>query len=302
MTASALIELRDGSGKSRALINSVGAALSQLSLAGDDALPPLLPEAQADWFAGVTLAPWPNRMANAQWQFEGRLLKGKVNNPPSNAHHGLVFDKRFSVIEQAANSVTLSCLLGEDLVYPFAVRVLVRYELSAQGIRVGMTAVNESHERVPVALGGHPYIAFRDGDALQLDAATVYENDERQIPNGKTSAIETRGMRAGEPAKLSTLRLDDCFTGLGRDPEGLAHARVIRADGSQVDLWQDESFPFTMVYIHRNFFFVDRSLNAVAIEAQTAPANALNSGEALVWLAPNQKWQGTWGIDLISSN
>ncbi len=33
----------------------------------------------------------------------------------------------------------------------------------------------------------------------------------------------------------------------------------------------------------------------------TAPANALNSGEGLRWLEPDETWTGTWGIRRVWS-
>jgi aldose 1-epimerase len=36
----------------------------------------------------------------------------------------------------------------------------------------------------------------------------------------------------------------------------------------------------------------------LALEAQSAPANAFNTGDGLVWLEPGQIWSGTWGIDI----
>jgi aldose 1-epimerase len=36
----------------------------------------------------------------------------------------------------------------------------------------------------------------------------------------------------------------------------------------------------------------------VALEPQSSPANALNTGDGLVWLEPGQVWSGRWGVDI----
>jgi aldose 1-epimerase len=38
--------------------------------------------------------------------------------------------------------------------------------------------------------------------------------------------------------------------------------------------------------------------HAIAIEPQTAPANAFNSQEDLIWLEPNQTHIASWGAEL----
>jgi aldose 1-epimerase len=60
-----------------------------------------------------------------------------------------------------------------------------------------------------------------------------------------------------------------------------------------VTLWQDETFPYTHVFVTDQY---PGRAQAVAIEPMTAPANALNSGDGLVWLEPDEEFSGSWGI------
>lgn len=296
MNAANLIELVDGAG-ARALVNPLGAALLELELAGAVLMPQLAATAQPDWFAGVTLAPWPNRLAHARWRFAGKELVGAVNNPPDNAHHGLVFNKPFDVVERQPAAVQLECWLGDDAVYPFNVCIGVRYELQRGRLRVELTARNSADQRVPIALGGHPYIACGPADSLTVNAGLVLESDAAMIPNGRTASLATRGLQSGRPTPIAELQLDDCFSDLPWDAAGHAHCVISRPDGSQIDVWQEAGFGYTMVYIHRDFFYAQLKSDAIAIEPQTAPANALNSGEGLIWLEPGADWRGVWGID-----
>jgi aldose 1-epimerase len=58
-------------------------------------------------------------------------------------------------------------------------------------------------------------------------------------------------------------------------------------------LWQDENFRYTHVFVSRKF--PGRRI-AVALEPQTGPANAFNSGQDLGWLDPGQETSLEWGI------
>jgi aldose 1-epimerase len=40
----------------------------------------------------------------------------------------------------------------------------------------------------------------------------------------------------------------------------------------------------------------DPPRQALAVEPMTAPPDALNSGQGLLWLEPEQSWEGSWGL------
>jgi aldose 1-epimerase len=54
------------------------------------------------------------------------------------------------------------------------------------------------------------------------------------------------------------------------------------------------AFPWVQVFTR---LAQERGADAgIAIEPLTCPADAFNSGESLVRLAPGAEWTGTWGI------
>ena len=60
-----------------------------------------------------------------------------------------------------------------------------------------------------------------------------------------------------------------------------------------MELWTEPAYG----YVH--VFFTDRfpgRHRAVAVEPMTAPANALNSGEALAWIDAGEQLAAAWGI------
>jgi aldose 1-epimerase len=58
----------------------------------------------------------------------------------------------------------------------------------------------------------------------------------------------------------------------------------------------------TYTFIFTPDFYVNNAdstpRHAIAIEPQTAPANAFNSKEDLIWLEPNQVHSASWGAEL----
>jgi aldose 1-epimerase len=98
------------------------------------------------------------------------------------------------------------------------------------------------------------------------------------------------------PRELGDAVLDHCFTDLERDEDGLARVRLDTAGGGpQASLWVDASFDYLMLFTG-DTLAPDARRRGLAIEPMTCPANALQSGEGLVRLAPGASFSGRWGI------
>lgn len=283
-------------GEVSAQIAPIGAGLHAFRV-GDREVMPLDAEwTRARWFSGHTLAPWPNRMRDGVWIFEGKVLSAPANDGKGNALHGLVAQRDFAVVHQAGDSISLECLLGDDDVYPFAVRVRVTYSVDANGLTCACGARNESNRRVPFAVGTHPFFPFDDECTLTINAANVFEVDDRLIPTGRLLDLSPWGARQGEPIPMATFDVDDCFTGLARDAAGLAHTYINYPDGFVTDVWQDTGLGHTVIFTTRDFEWSTGGTKAIAIEPQTAPTNAFNTGIDLTWLAPGEESVVRWGV------
>lgn len=283
-------------GSTRALVTPLGAGLHALQV-GDRAVMPVDTErSRARWFSGPTLAPWPNRIRDGRWNIAGRDFSKAPNDGLGNALHGLVFDRAFEVVEQHDDRVVLEYLLGADTAYPWAVRVRVSYAVDAGGLTCTFGARNECDERVPFAIGTHPYFAFDDGCMLTIDAEQGFAVDDRLIPTGDMLGLEAWSAAPGEPFSLAGFTADDCFTAHRRDDRGLAHTVITYPDGATTDVWQDAAMGYTVVFVTRDFEWGDGTVNAIAIEPQTAPTNAFNTGTSLIWLEPAAECAVQWGI------
>jgi aldose 1-epimerase len=293
------IELSNGCAEVR--VSPWGASLTALNLGGLKVVSQVTDSAMADAFAGVTLAPWPNRLANGHWQLSGVSFVGALNDEKGNANHGLVFDRKFATQRESLNSVSFSIELGQDEVYPFQIGFKVDYVLVDRALTVKISATNNDHLELPVAFGSHPYLVVSGDSKIAIPARMQLVSNSNQIPTSREAASKQliEGTRV---PRFDELELDDCFGDLILDDKGRATTTITHSDGQTVELWQDKTFKYLMVYTNRALDSTTGSISAIALEPQTAPPNALNSGEDLIWLAPGQTAAASWGIKVTSKH
>jgi len=243
--------------------------------------------------AGCVLVPWPNRIRDGRYRFDGVDHQLPLTEPANlNASHGLVKWARWQCLERTPASV----LMGYDVVpqtgYPFEVRLRLRYSVSADGLTVRLTAENSGSAVAPFGAGFHPFLDLAGSpveDAeLLIPAETVLRTDERQIPVGRLPVAGT-GFDLRRLRPLGELRLDDGFADL------TGSVAVLRTPRRRLELHWDSAFRYLQVFTPPA---VTPGRTAVAIEPMSCPANAFNSGEGLTRLAPGAEWSGSWGIRL----
>lgn len=147
------------------------------------------------------LAPWPNRIENGEYDFNGKHYCAPVNEyhpaPRNNANHGYAYHYMWKLESLTDSAVTLSLRFPNLDGYPFDVTVTVTYELGENGMTVTINARNDGDEPAPWALGLHPWLANgeqgatsaeRDADSaachLQIKAASHVTVNEALIPTG----------------------------------------------------------------------------------------------------------------------
>jgi aldose 1-epimerase len=286
-------------GEHEATVVEVGAGLRSYRHAGVDVTCPYSEDVLPPKCCGSPLVPWPNRLRNGRYRFDGADLQVALSEPATgNAIHGLARWARWSPVEHSASAVTLRIDLVPQTGWPFEVRVDVRYALGADGLTVTVTAQNTGTRRAPFGAGFHPYLSTRgvplDDVELLLPAATRLLTDERQIPVGSQPVAGTdHDLRALRP--LGTLRMDDCFTDLqtagGR---GVAELHTARG-GAQ--LWFEPAFGHLQAFTLDPFPGLHTA--GVALEPMSCAPDAFNSGDGLQVLEPGAGWSASWGITPI---
>jgi aldose 1-epimerase len=283
-------------GAHRAAVVEVGAGLRSYTVGGvdvtatygDDVLPPKC--------CGTTLVPWPNRIRDGRYTFDGTAYQLALIEPAArNAIHGLGRWARWAKVRHGADEVTLRLDIVPQNGYPFEVRVETTYSLDADhGLMVTIGARNLGSIRAPFGAGSHPYLSTR-GHAL-ADTTVRVPARERLVVDDKHVPIGTRPV-AGTPhdlrkgRRLRAVRFDDGFGELvTHDGRGVAE---VRSPGGGARLWFDETYRFLQV------FTVDALTPrqaAVAIEPMTCAPNAFNTSAGLIVLEPGGTWTGSWGI------
>ena len=249
---------------------------------------------------GITLVPWPNRVAGGRWSLDGQQQQLDLTEAAKgNASHGLLRYTAYQVVEREPHAVTLGATVFPQHGWPFQLDTTVRHELVADGMVVTHAITNVGSGRAPFAVGSHPFFRVGDHDPatlrVTLAAATRFEVDESSIPIA-TSPV------AGTPYDLSygplvgDLDLDTGYRDVEPDAEGVRTTTFTAPDGSATELWQDASFEYVQVFTPRNFPRDGVEGLAIAAEPMTAPANALASGEGLRWLDEGETWTGSWGV------
>jgi aldose 1-epimerase len=287
-------------GEQRVGVVTLGGGLRSYEVAGREILDGFAPGQRPTSGRGQVLAPWPNRIENGSYEFDGKRLQLPLTEPEhGNAIHGLVRGAAWNVVDQGADRVTLDYVAEPQPGYPFTLALGIEYVLSDTGLAVTTTARNIGREACPYGSGQHPYLTLGtptiDGLRLRVPARTVLISDERGLPVG-SEPVERTEYDFGVARPIGGTVLDNGYTGLEPDADG--RTRVLLDDegsGHGVTLWVDESYSCFMVFSGDSRPDVAR--RSLAVEPMTCPPNAFRTGESLIRLEPGESTASTWGIE-----
>jgi aldose 1-epimerase len=289
-------------GAARATIVEVGGGLREYEVDGRPVLEPYAVDRVRDGAHGAPLVPWPNRLADGHYAFDGEEHQLALTEPERhNAIHGLLLWRPWVAVEQSDERLVMGARLHPLPGYPFMLDVRIAYELSEDGLHVTTTAENIGDRACPYGHGQHPYLSPGEGSidacSLQLPAATrIVIDPDRQLPAGR-EAVRGTAFDFAEPRVIGEARIDHPFTDLVRDDSARAWARLHGADGACAELWVDESYPFVQLYTGDGLP-PDRARRGLAAEPMTCPPNAFVSGEGVIRLEPGDSVATSWGARL----
>jgi aldose 1-epimerase len=216
---------------------------------------------------GQVLAPWPNRIEDGAYAFDGQELQLPLTEPSAhNAIHGLARFMTWRAVEQVSDRVLLELLLHPQPGYPFTLLLRNEVSLGDDGLEVHTTAENVGDTACPFGLGHHPYLLARTGKV---------DDVEFELPG-----------RA--PQRVGDAKLDDTFGDLERDASGVARVRV-----DDTTVWLDTAYSYVLLFTGD---LPDVGRRSLAVEPMTCPRNAFRTGEALIRLEPGDRFEGRWGI------
>jgi aldose 1-epimerase len=259
--------------------------------------------AMCDAAHGAPLIPWPNRLRDGRYLFDGQQFQVALTEPEKrNAIHGLLRWRPWRVDERTDHRVVMRNRLFPMMGYPFTLECAIEYSMSDAGLMVRTTVANIGDDPCPYGSGQHPYLSPGDGliddCEVSLSAATrIDTDDERQLPTGRKPVEETPyDLRTA--SRLGNRAIDYAYTDLIRDEHGLAWVRMRGADDRTAAVWVDESYPFLEIFT-ADTLAPDRKRRGLGVEPMTCAPDAFNNGDGLLVLQPGQAATTTWGATLL---
>jgi len=291
-------------GDFRATITELGAGLRRLEHRGQPVIVGYEPDMLPPGGAGQLLCPWPNRVDGGHYTIDGAHYQLDLSEPANeNAIHGLT--RWLSWVpgpgSAAGDEITLRHVLLGHQGYPFCLEFDASYRLDAdRGLEVSISARNIGSLAAPYGTGSHPYLtagaATVDECELELPAGLWQPIGERGIPYDSPKDVTGTEFDFRAAKRIGITQLDSALTGLTRDADGRARARLT-GPRTQVTLWAGPGYEWLQVFTGDTLDPSHRR-KAVAIEPMTCPPNAFVSGVDLLMLEPGDSVTHTWGIEV----
>lgn len=203
------------------------------------------------------LFPFPGRIRDKRFTFQGREYELPGDDHRGNAIHGFVLDRPWQIAEQSANSITgrfrasevdpriLNHWTGDFL-------LVVSYEVHGQTLASRIQIQNCGDRDLPCAFGTHPYFRVPLGGASADNCrvtvpAQHYWRLEGLLPTGeRLPAVDQRDLAAG--MKFADTSLDDVFTDLQFAGDQCAASIHDPGSGRRLIMTFDRNFRECVVY------------------------------------------------------
>ena len=290
-----------------AVIASVGATLRTLTHRSRDLVVPFDADEVRPGYRGATLAPWPNRVVDGRYAFDGVQHRLPLTEPArGHALHGLVGWLEFADRVVESDRVVLTAVIEPQAGYPFRVEVEVEYRLDARGLTQVVTGRNLGRDAAPWGTGPHPYLVADapgtsavDSWTLSLPASEVLTvTPDRLIP----IAVEPVGGHPQwdfrTPRRIGATFIDHAFTGLDRDG-GVARVELRAADGTGTAISWGEACPWVQVHTADTPDDPTTHRVGLAVEPMTCAPDAFTSGAGVIALAPGESHAASWTIQAL---
>jgi galactose mutarotase-like enzyme len=184
--------------------------------------------------------------------------------------HGFARNLPFSVERREASSVTLSLGATDETLarFPFDFRVHLTISLAGPELRIAQRYRNLGRARMPLHVGFHPYFlvpeAEKMGSTIETDATRAFDNVQKR-------EVSFAGFDFSRPEV--DLHLSD---------HTRSRSALGRPGGPSVVIEGSAEFTHWVIWALAGKDFI-------CVEPWTAPANALNSGERLLWVDPGKE-------------
>jgi len=262
-------------------------------------------EKDHDGGMGDILSPFPGRVENSEYDFEGKhyKLEGFAQNR-GNTLHAFVREMEWQVEKTGENQITSTLdVMAKEVEskgFPFSLKYQIIYTLLEDGIEIKTCVKNVGEKIAPFGIGYHPYFKVAtqvDEMVWRVPAKKVVEFDETLKPTGKMLPIGETRLDFREPHAIEGIEVDNCFTDLIRDDDGIFTSTLSNLSQTRcLEIWQDESYPYFQTY-SADTIADSNYRQAMALEPQSCCGYAVNMPKlGLISLKPEEEFNGRWGI------
>jgi len=248
-------------------------------------------------YRSAKLIPFPNRIKDGHYRFNGADYQLPINEPAmNNCIHGFFFDKKMDIVGKEVQDDRASISLeyvydGSVPGYPFLFKLRLVYSLdSVKGFECSTEVVNIDQVSLPVGDGWHPF--FKTGrkvDELMLELPTEKKImlDANMIPTGEIEKYN----KFSTPTKIGEMEFDNTFY-VG-DQGGRVSTFVHDTENDlTINVWQDTgNYRYLQIYI-------PPERTSIAVEPMTCNVNSFNNNEGLIVLEPGESFKASYGVVL----
>ena len=235
-------------------------------------------------YCNPALLPFPNRLFEGKYEWNGTSHEFEVNHPDSRSTlHGFGPDAAFSVERydlSAQNAKVKMTWLHRASAhtdsYPFSVRfeVVLAIDLKSQNASWQLSAMNLGSASAPVGLGWHPYFLLPGGHEqwkIQMPA-----NKQVALNNAIPTGVLSKGLSPKHPTPINT-NWDDCYKLTDKTDMEVQLLGPVYS----LSLKQTGRTRYTQLY-------VPGGNESLAVEPMTCGVNAFNTDKEEVELASGE--------------
>jgi aldose 1-epimerase len=238
-------------------------------------------------YASSILFPFVSRIQDGKYSFQGKEYQLDCNQSGENALHGLVYNKKFELIEKEENTRSCSVTIRyketkESQGFPYMYEIYVTYLLTEKEIRLSVKINNSDTKPYPFTLGWHPYFI---SDNLSKSSLS-FKSDKKIAFDENLITKEVIDFKSPEIFKIEDKQLEDCFI-LNTNNIGFTTPTY------QIEITTDLEDNYLQMYTPPGF-------SLIAIEPMTGVSNSFNNKIGLQVLEPNASYSLTWIIKSIN--
>ena len=265
-----------------------GGSLSNLMVNHKKIITDLEPLAYEKTYASSILFPFANRVNYGNYSFLGKNYQLDCNEKKNeNALHGLVYDKKFKIVNEIINENYVEIKLLYEITnahkgFPYSFKIELSYKLHESSLKINLNISNLGNEIFPFTVGWHPYFHIDDFNKSEL----IFDSKERLDSDKRNITTKISNFKTPKPWQLNNLNFDDAFI--------ISNNKIsLKTNYYTMNLTSSEKNNFLQIY-------TPKKTNAIAIEPMTGVSDSFNNEIGLKQLKPNNEYRIGWLLEVVS--